>query len=514
MKRLLSIILLAAALAAAPAAGQTIKSLGYNTTNGNIVAATNVIFTNSVGFATNAQSATRTNLGLGWSALTNTNAATSLLGFTTNGQVVANTGASVLTFTNSVYIGGSVRILDGTNEAFEFPNDAEAEFSYAISFLNTNAAATTRTNLGLGATNAVGFRSVEVNDGINAGIMRFTNISSGIQFLVGGATRASISGTSATFSTNVTVGGTLAVSNAATFSTNVTVNGNLSVGSLTTTTPSTWALDATQTAAATNGVLTLPSNANVIRLTNNNAISSVTNGVLGAFYFIVNQATNAVTISNVGGITVDGAQNLTLSPNESATLVATGATNASVANRGDLNNVTLTGDTVLSGVNNTMPNATNAASASSLMTRSLSDARYGGPFYYAIAKTDVSVTNSTNVVTAASVTLPTGWYHFEVFWRSIFSAGGSIRQRFWNKSGTTSFGTVLHYQHHNISSTISYAGITRGAGFETNQGVFNLYGFVNITSEAELVIEFAQNSASTNTATIYGGAGMIFRKVE
>jgi hypothetical protein len=74
MKHLLSIRLLAAALLcwAAPAAGQTIKSLGYNTTNGNIVAATNVTFTNSVGFATNAQAATRTNLGLGATWLTNT----------------------------------------------------------------------------------------------------------------------------------------------------------------------------------------------------------------------------------------------------------------------------------------------------------------------------------------------------------------------------------------------------------------------------------------------------------
>jgi hypothetical protein len=118
------------------------------------------------------------------------------------------------------------------------------------------------------------------------------------------------------------------------FSTNVTVNGNLSVGSFTTTTPSTWALDATQTAAATTGILALPSNANVIRLTNNNAISGVSGGVLGAFYYLVNQTTNAVTISNVGGITVQGGTPLTLGVNEAATLVATAATNVSVVNRG------------------------------------------------------------------------------------------------------------------------------------------------------------------------------------
>ena len=414
-----------------------------------------------------------------------------LLGATAHGQInnpptsvnivdATATGRAVLTATNaaaartSLDLGG-FRKTDGevfaeiySGEDLRIVAGDSIEFYEAFGFGGTNAAAfasDSRASLGLGAT-------------------WLTN-------------------TSATnFRTAIGLGAT----NDVTFS-NVTVNGNISVGSLTTTTPSTWALDATQTAAATNGRLTLPSNANVIRLTNNNAISSVTNGVLGAFYFIVNQATNAVTISNVGGITIDGAQNLTLSPNESATLVATGATNASVAARGDLN------DVALGGTANTAPSQT-ASSGSSLMTRDLGDTRYGGPFYYAIAKTDTSVTNSTNTVSVASVTLPTGWYHFEVFWRSIFSAGGTIKQRFWNKSGTTSFGTVVHYQHQNISNTITYQGITRGSGFETNQGSYNLYGFVNITSEAELVIEFAQNSASTNTATIYGGAGMIFRKVE
>jgi hypothetical protein len=59
--------------------------------------------TNSqISFEGNSASTTRTNLGLGWSALTNTNAATSLLGFITNGQVVANTGTNALTFTNRV----------------------------------------------------------------------------------------------------------------------------------------------------------------------------------------------------------------------------------------------------------------------------------------------------------------------------------------------------------------------------------------------------------------------------
>jgi hypothetical protein len=370
MKRLLSILLLAAALAASPAAGQTIKSLGFNTTNG---------------------------------------------------QVVANTGTNVLTFTNSVYIGGSVRILDGTNKAFEFPNDAEAEFSYAISFLNTNAAATTRTNLGgttvgdsvftatnaaaaataigLGTANTASFDSLIIGAGsgdpLNVDFYRIE--SSSFNFLFDWEEKRLAQGGNDIFSWNST-NATFPVP--VSFSTNVTVNGNISVGSLTTTTPSTWALDATQTAAATNGILDLPSNANVIRLTNNNAISGVSGGVLGAFYYLVNQATNAVTISNVGGITVQGGTPLTLGANQAATLVATGATNASVAARGDLNDVTL------GGTLNIAP-AQTADSADSLMTRGLSDARY--PIYETIHPNNNQTAADTENFYGPVITIPLNW---------------------------------------------------------------------------------------------------------
>jgi hypothetical protein len=68
MKLRLSILLLAAALAASPAAGQTIKSLGYNTTNGQVVySGTNTLtFTNPLAFGDTTNTASiRTNLGLG-----------------------------------------------------------------------------------------------------------------------------------------------------------------------------------------------------------------------------------------------------------------------------------------------------------------------------------------------------------------------------------------------------------------------------------------------------------------
>jgi hypothetical protein len=363
MKLRLLILLAAAALAAAPAAGQTIKSLGYNTTNGNIVAATNVTFTNSVGFATNARAATRTNLGLEATWLTNTEPAFFRLGI---GIVSQEWSTNTSTFYVPISFGGN---------AFVNAANTRTNFGLGATWLTNTDVTNFRTAIGLGTTNTVAFDTIQIqsdiftpaleaSDGTNYVVLTASEIS--FQGVAGPQTRTNLGlgATNAVTFSNITASGTLAVSNTATFATNVTVNGSLSVGSFTTTTPSTWALDATQTAAATNGVLTLPSNANVIRLTNNNAISSVTNGVLGAFYYLVNQATNAVTISNVGGITIDGAQNLTLSPNESATLVATGPTNVSVAARGDLT------DVALGGTANTAPSQT-ASSGSSLMTRDL-----------------------------------------------------------------------------------------------------------------------------------------------
>ena len=388
------LILLAAALAAAPAAGQTVKSLGYNTTNGFVTysGSNSLTFTNALQFSTNARAATRTNLGgttLGNSVFTATNTAAAQV-------AILGTNAEINTS------GGLVGITLSTNET---------KLLNPISFPflgGATAAATSRTNLELGATNNVTFSNITATGIVTANDSTATpatnaSAAQGIQWPgLGGSQHAAIYGgyagaaqialavgtsnslsdvatfraTGMTVASNAVVGGTLAVSNTATFSTNVTVNGNISVGSLTTTTPSTWALDATQTAAATNGVLALPSNANVIRLTNNNAISSVTNGVLGAFYYLVNQTTNAVTISNVGGITVQGGTSLTLGANQAATLVATGATNASVAARGDLT------DVALGGTANTAPSQT-ASSGSSLMTRDLSDNNYLGEFWHA-----------------------------------------------------------------------------------------------------------------------------------
>ena len=258
---------------------------------------TGTINVDSIAFNGNPAT-TRANMGLGWSALTNSNAATRLLGYSTNGGINAVVTPNYLRFTNTVETAG---LFIGSYIDWEEGVDGLP-------------ASTSRTNLGLGTTNAVTFGTLTAE---------LLQVRVGTNLYVGLADDVS------EFWTDVAVNETLSVSGSATFATNVTVNGNLSVGSLTTTTPSTWALDATQTAADTNGILALPSNANVLRITNANTISAVSNGVLGAFYFLINQSGTNVVISNSATITARGATNITLGANESATLISTTATNAS-----------------------------------------------------------------------------------------------------------------------------------------------------------------------------------------
>jgi hypothetical protein len=469
MKLLLTIL---ACLVAASAGAQTIKSLGYNTTNGNIVAATNVTFTNSVGFATNARAATRTNLG---------------------GTTVGN---SVFTATNAAA--------------------AATAIGLGATWLTNTDVTNFRTAIGLGGSSAVSFDALVIapSSGDPLNVDSYQIEAPTYSFLFNWEERRLTQGSNNIFTWSSTDASFLVP---ATFATNVSVAGSLTVGSLATTTPSTWALDATQTAADTNGVLTLPSNANVIRLTNNNAISSVTNGVLGAFYYLVNQATNAVTISNVGGITIDGAQNLTLSPNESATLVATGPTNVSVANRGDLT------DVALGGTANTAPSQT-ASSGSSLMTRDLGDARYGNIVFDELAA-DESITGTSDQNTPLSVVLAAGTYHYEsvVNYTTASSTAGATILMPVNTGSDYAMGTTIEGAINNAPSMmrisqqagpVSFVAIATASGISGQIRSGTASGTIKLAGASTLTMTAAQRDATdaTNALVLKKGSFVLFRK--
>jgi hypothetical protein len=221
MKLRLLILLAAAALAASPAAGQTIKSLGYNTTNGQIVysGSNSLTFTNALQFSTNARATTRTNLGgttLGNAVFTATNTAAAQV-------AILGTNAEINTS------GGLVGLTLSTNET---------KLLNPISFPflgGATAAATTLTNLGLGATNTVTFSNIQLGIfgaggdtgfvGRNSGglfALYGTNVSSSVPAFYGWSGSDNTAFSAATARTNLALGAT----NDVTFS-NVTASGTL-----------------------------------------------------------------------------------------------------------------------------------------------------------------------------------------------------------------------------------------------------------------------------------------------
>jgi hypothetical protein len=148
------LILLAAVFLAVSAQAQTIKSLGFNTTNGQIVySGTNALtFTNALQFATNARAETRTNLG---------------------GTTVGNALFTAAT-TNAARLALGATVV-GAN-IFTVPLQYQ-ELYLRINADNTVSSlspAATRTNLGLGSgliTNVVaGTNTLVFSNGILTGV--------------------------------------------------------------------------------------------------------------------------------------------------------------------------------------------------------------------------------------------------------------------------------------------------------------------------------------------------------
>lgn len=173
MKHLLS-ILAALCVLAAPAAAQTIRALSYNTTNGALVAATNVIWTNSFSFSTNTIAAqVRTNLGLG---------ATNSVTFNTlHAEQDASSSIYTLTIgqTNTGFRGTG-----GGASDFVIARDGVSQFGFfstgLISYVAHTFSAPVALNYGAGATAVLQFGGIDAATG--AAISR-TNLGLGATWL-------------------------------------------------------------------------------------------------------------------------------------------------------------------------------------------------------------------------------------------------------------------------------------------------------------------------------------------
>ena len=188
--------LLAALLLCAPSHAQTIKSLGFNTTNGFVVySGTNPLtFTNSLQFATNARAATRTNLGLGTAAV---EAATAFQPASANlTNLALNDAASLTNFpalllrTNGSAAGltnfpASVLLTNGSAAALtNFPTLNQNTTGTASNVTGTVAVA----NGGTGATNAATARTNLGGTTVGDAVFTATNAAAGATALGLGAT--------------------------------------------------------------------------------------------------------------------------------------------------------------------------------------------------------------------------------------------------------------------------------------------------------------------------------------
>jgi len=105
----------------------------------------------------------------------------SLMYNTTNGQVVANTGTNNLTFNDSAKFNGGITVSDVFASGFEtLPNTAIQITDDGIYFNTTSSAANTRTNLGLGATNIVTLAGLTNNGDLT---INQTSASNGLLYI-------------------------------------------------------------------------------------------------------------------------------------------------------------------------------------------------------------------------------------------------------------------------------------------------------------------------------------------
>jgi hypothetical protein len=204
MKLRLSILLLAAALAAAPAAGQTIKSLGYNTTNGVV------------------PTSTLSNLPLT---------------FTNLGGIIGVNFSS-----GNVLIGSNTITFYGTNSGLAFSAGANAsqirnQIQLGATWLTNTNVTNFRTDIGLGATNNVTFSNITANGIVNAknatlGTATNAATAQGIQWSTLSSEHAAIYGTyDGVAKIGLSVGTSNSLSDVASFrATGMTVASNAIVG--------------------------------------------------------------------------------------------------------------------------------------------------------------------------------------------------------------------------------------------------------------------------------------------
>lgn len=174
----------------------------------------------------------------------------------------------------------------------------------------------------------------------------------------------------------------------------------------------------------------------------------------------------------------------------------------------------VTGNVALSGSDNLMPGATNAASASSLMTRGLSDVRYLGEMWHAWR---MSAYNTTNIPVSVFKTAPCVLYtngqssfYVDAFLDPSKYAGKTVRVLAYCRVDTTNGGNVqgggkIVYLTNNAGGADSNFPLTIGGQTHGSVGVFtnaNTDVFPVATSTNQYLVFTSNVGTISNNATM------------
>jgi len=185
---------------------------------------------------------------------------------------------------------------------------------------------------------------------------------------------------------------------------------------------------------------------------------------------------------------------------------------------GAITSITAGGNWSFSSTTRPTSSGTGTPAATSLITLTDADTRFGGPVYTSFLASNTSYTNDATGTTILSVILPAGTYQMDVFARfTANSANSKITPAI--TGGASELWTGFRETYNNGVSPSRIAGAnvsTVGGGpWGATSNVDNhaRYGTLKISATATYSIVAAQNTTSGTTTTISAGAYILARKI-
>lgn len=182
--------------------------------------------------------------------------------------------------------------------------------------------------------------------------------------------------------------------------------------------------------------------------------------------------------------------------------------------------ISAAGNITAAGTNSTLPNQT-AASGPSIMTRDLSDARYGGPVYYAKLASDQTITSNTTLTDATGVTisLPAGTFSLQVIGQFNMASTTPGVKAGWDSSNAIGTALTEFFGSHLTSPTVGMSNSSTTSALRQSIGgttdwFYRSDGVITVTTPSTIKFQFAQFVSSADALTLKAGSYILARKIQ